>query len=183
MINNKNKKEIKVFKIRNFISGFSIVEIIVYLAIFTSISILVINSFIIILSSFNTTNTNRKLLESGSIIMERVSREIRQAKSIDIANSSLNTSPGVLQLNSVNSEGDTKIIKLIVEGQNFNLYQNGDLTGNLLSQNISMDSLIFGRIATTNGEAVKIEMALQFSDGSNPKTENFYNTIILRGGY
>ena len=164
-------------------NGFSIIEIMVYLAIFTALSVLVINSFIVILSSFNTTNMNRKLLESGTVSMERISREIRQAKNIDIVNSILDTSPGTLQLNSTDSGGNSMIIKLINENGSLNLYKNNTLQGNLLGANLSITNLIFRRIATTQSEAVKIEMTLRYSLGHKTKSENFYDTVVLRGGY
>lgn len=183
-IKNKNENIItKIFnKKRNLVFGYSIIEILVYLAIFTSLSILVINSFITILSSFNTTNMNRKLLESGSIVMERVSREIRQAESIDIANSSFNNSSGALQLNSTDG-GTPAIMKFIVANGDLNLYKDGNLLGNLLEQDISVTSLIFRRISTTSSEAVKIEMTLEYSKGQSTRSENFYDTVILRAGY
>lgn len=162
-------------------NGFSLVEIMVYLAIFTTLSILVINSFIVILSSFNTTNMNRKMLEAGTVTMERMSREIRQAKNIDMVNSFLNT--GVLQLNSTDSSGNSMTIKFINENSNLNLYKNDNLEGNLLGQNISVTNLIFSRIATAESEAVRVIMTLQYSVGNNIKSENFYDTIVLRGGY
>lgn len=163
--------------------GYSIIEILVYLAIFTAVSILVINSFIVILSSFNTTNMNRKLLESGSVVMERMSREIRQASTVDIVNSTLGSSPGVLQLNSTDGSDNPMVMKFAVVGQALNIYRDGDSLGNLLDQNVSVTSLIFRRISTTNSEAVKIEMTLFYSKGQISKSVNFYDTIILRGGY
>lgn len=164
-------------------TGYSIVEIIVYLAIFTAISVLVINLFIVVLGSFATTRTNRDLLESGSTSMERIAREIRQAKNVDVVNSMLNSSPGILQLNSTDSTGTVMLVKFSVSDGTLNLYENGTLVGNLLGQNISATSLIFRRITTTNGEAVKIELTLQDNLSKSLQTANFYNTIILRGGY
>jgi Tfp pilus assembly protein FimT len=163
--------------------GYSIVEMLVYLAIFTTVSIFIINSMIVVLGSFATTRTNRDLLESGSITMERISREIRQSKSVDIVNSTLGSSPGVLQLNSTDSAGNAMIVKFIVSSGALNLYENGTSIGNLLGQNVSVSSLIFRRIATTNGEAVKIELTLQDTYSKNNQSQNFYNTIILRGEY
>ena len=152
-------------------NGFSIIEIMVYLAIFTALSVLVINSFIVILSSFNITNMNRKLLESSTVSMERISREIRQAKTADT------TVAGVLNLT-----GDTAT-KIAKENGSLNLYKNNVLQGNLLGQNITITSLIFNRILTTQSEAVRIVMTLQYSGGHKTKSENFYDTVILRGGY
>lgn len=185
-IQNKNKyiPASNFFKRGNLMRGYSIVEIIVYLAIFTAISILVINSFIVILSSFNTTNMNRKMLEAGTVTMERMSREIRQAKNVDIVNSFLNINPGVLQLNSTDSGGNSITIKFKSENNGeLNLYKNNNLEGNLLGNNLSVTNLIFSRITTTESEAVRVRMTLQYSEGNNTKSENFYDTIVLRGGY
>ena len=159
-------------------NGFSIVEIMVYLAIFTALSILVINSFIFILSSFNMTNINRKLLESGSISMERISREIRQASTIDAS-----TTSTILVLNSHDNMGAVMTIKFVNESGKLNFYKNNNLEGTLLGSKISVTDLFFNRIPAVKSEAVKIKMILQYSDGRKIKSENFYNTIILRGGY
>lgn len=164
-------------------SGYSLIEMVVYLAIFTFMSIAVINSFIVVMASFSTTSTNRDLLESGSTAIERMSREIRQANNIDTANSVLGTSSGVLQLNSTDSSGGATVVKFNTSSGALNLYQAGTLTGNLLGQNISVTSLVFRRINTTIGEAVKIEMTLQDTKSKNLTTANFYDTVILRGEY
>lgn len=163
--------------------GYSLIEMIVYLAIFTSVSVLVINSFITVLGSFSATRTNRDLLESGAVVIERITREIRQAESIDTINSVFNSSPGALQLNSIDSGGSQMTIKFSVTNGAINLYEGGTLVGNLLGQNITATSLVFRRITTTNGEGVKIELTLQDNISKNLQTANFYNTIILRGGY
>ncbi|MEK7585745.1 MAG: hypothetical protein AAB477_00725 [Patescibacteria group bacterium] len=168
---------------KKYKSGYSIAEIIVYLAVFTLLSITVINSFIVVLGSYNNTRTNRDLLESGSAVIERVSREIRQAKNIDVVNSTLASSPGVLQLNSTTSGGTAMVIKFSVTSGALNLYQDGTLIGNLLGQNVSATALIFRRIVTTNGEAVKIELTLQDTRSKTSLSANFYDTIILRGAY
>lgn len=116
--------------------------------------------------------------------MERISREIRNASSIDVANSSLGSSPGVLQLNSVDELGNSQTVKFNVSGGELVISYNGVSIGNLLGNNISVSSLIFRRIGTTaSGEAVKIELILQDNKSQDLKIENFYNTIVLRGSY
>ena len=158
--------------------GFSIIEVMVYLAIFTALSILVINSFIFILSSFNVTNMNRKLLESGTVSMERISRDIRQSNSIDAS-----TTSTMLVLNSHDESNNSIVIKFISENGNLNLYINNALQGNLLGQKLTVTNLVFNRITTSASSAVKVQMTLRYSDGRHVKSENFYDTIVLRGGY
>ncbi len=160
-------------------SGFSLIEIVIYLAIFSMISVVVINSFIVVLSSFSTIRTNNDLSDSGTMIMERISREIRLAKNIDIANTSSDT----LQLNSTDVSGNNIIIKFIKEGNALNIYKDGTLVGNLLTQNIIFNSISFNLFFTSNTEGVKIVINLEDSRSKINKNENFYDTVTLRGGY
>jgi len=161
------------------LKGFSLVEIIIYLAIFTAVSILVINSLIVSMSSFGATHTNHILMESGLSSMDRMSREIRDSISIDLVSSSLATGTLVL------IRPDSSSLKISKNGNALNIYQSSDpLVGlNLLDSNIAVDSLVFRRIDTVAGEAVKIEMIIRDTKSKNNRTEKFYNTIILRGSY
>jgi type II secretory pathway pseudopilin PulG len=158
--------------------GYTLIEIIVYLAIFTATSILVINSFVLVISSFNMTRINRDILEAGSNVMERISREIRQATAVDIAGSTFGTSPGVLSLTT----GST-IDNFMVSSGSVAFYKSGSIVDSLFGTNITVTSLIFRHIVTAEGEAVKIELTLQDTRGAVSKSVNFYNTIIVRGGY
>lgn len=167
----------KIFN--NFDKGFSLVEIIFYLAIFATLSILVINSFIIILSSFRTTNSNRNLIEGGLNVMERVTREIRIANNINLTN----TTSTILELETLNEQEVLVTTKIISENGDLNLYQDGILKGNLLTNNIDLTYLFFRIISTPQGQAIKIEMTLEETSSRTPKSKNYYNTIILRGGY
>ncbi len=159
-------------------NGYSMVEILVYLAVFTATSILVINSFVVVISSFNITRIHRDLLEAGSTVMERMSREIRQSTGVDVVNSTISTSPGVLSLTTANGTD-----KFITSSGSVAFYSNGVLVGNLFGSNISVTNLVFRRITTTAGEAIKIEMTLQDTRGRLTRSANFYNTIILREVY
>lgn len=170
-------------KISNTKSGYSLIEMIVYIAIFAVLAVLVINSFIVVLSSFNQTRTNRDLLESGNTMFERVSREIRLANSVTTGESTLGSSPGVLTLSGIDDVGASRVVKFIVENGKLNLYEDGVLVGPLNGQNTQVTSLIFRQITTTNSSAVKVELTLQDLRGKNRKTVNFYDTVILRGGY
>lgn len=170
---NKNIKQ-------KLMSGFSIIEIIIYFAIFTALSILVINSFIIVLSSFSTIRTNHDLLDSGSVAMDRISHEIRKAQNVDLINSSFDVDSGILRLNNIDGVSYVQFEKT---ANRLDLLENGVLSGNLLSNNISINKLMFRYITTTNSEAVKIEIELEDTRSKIPRIEKFYNTVVLRGGY
>lgn len=165
--------------IKNKIKGISLVESLIYLAIFSAMSIVVINSFLIILSSLSNISLNHSLLSSGSMSMERISREVRQAKSIDLTN----TTTDSLQLNSTDSSGNNTTIKFLKEGNALNIYKDGILIDNLLTTNTLLDSIAFNRISTANSEAVKIKITIEETRHRKTKVVSFYDTVTLRGGY
>lgn len=189
----KNKKgfirTLNFSKKKSLVCGFSIIEIIIYLSIFTFISIFVVNALIVSMSSFSTTSTNHALLEGGLSSMDRISREVRQANSIDSID--IDNSPGTLQLNSTDTLGKVIAVKIKKETDlSLNIYKsvytsptNLVLVDNLLNSSIVVDSLIFRRIDTKAGEAVKIEMTLRDTKSKNNRSANFYDTVILRGSY
>ncbi len=164
-------------------SGFSLIEMVVYVSIFAMLAVVVINSYMVIVASFNRTQTNRDLQESGNAVMERISREIRQAKSITVANSTLGTTPGTLEMATTDASGTSATVKFILESGGVNIYSNGTLIGNLVGQNVTATSLIFRQMTTTAGTGVKVELTLQDARGKEHRTENFYDTVILRGDY
>jgi prepilin-type N-terminal cleavage/methylation domain-containing protein len=163
--------------------GFSLIEIIIYVALFSVLAGVVINSFVVVVGSFSETKTNRDLQESGATTMERISREIRQAKAIVVGNSSLSTTPGAIELSVTDSLGTSHIVKFIMENNAINMYQDGTFSANLLGQNIIPTSLIFRYITTNTGSAIKVEMVIQDNRGKGHRAVNFYDTIILRGDY
>lgn len=165
----------------NFSKAFSIVEILIYAAIFTMVSILVINSFITVSATFLTIKTNRDLMHSGLNVTERMSREVHRANSIDLINSNLEN--GVLYLNSLDESLNPVVVGFVYENSVLNFYRDGVIVGNLLSDSVVLDGLVFRRIDTTKGEAVKIEMNIRDTKSKRNKTVNFYDTFILKGSY
>lgn len=174
----KNKKN----KIKNkHLSGFSLVEILIYAAIFTMVSVLVINSFITVSATFSTIRTNRDLMHSGLNVTERMSREVHRANSIDLINSNL--SNGILYLSSLDEFLNPVVIGFVYENNLLNFYRDGVVVGNLLSGSVILDNLVFRRINTTKGEAIKVEMTLRDTKSKKNKAVNFYDTFILKGSY
>jgi tryptophan-rich sensory protein len=64
-----------------------------------------------------------------------------------------------------------------------NIYKDGVLMDNLLTQNTTIDFISFNRISTTNSEAVKVKITIEETRKNKTKVVSFYDTINLRGGY
>jgi len=151
--------------------GFTLIETIIYTAIIAVIFILVVNSLSIVIKAFNQGRVAIKINNSAEVAMERMTREIRFAYDID---GSSDLSHLVLNTD-VEFYLDSGKIMIIDRGTNAVALTSDDLT---------VTNLIFRQINSSSvSKAVKIEMAIQGSSGNYQKTENFYNTAILRGSY
>ncbi len=162
----------KIFMKKNKKSGSTVLELLFYIALFSVMSLVVINSMITMTKSFKETTIQAELTLSGAV-MERLSREIRQANSI----TSISTSDLVL------NTGTNKTIEFLLSGLNLQLIENSVLTGNLNPQNISINNLVFTKVNTLKSQAVKVSFTIKSNDDVLARTYDFYDTIVLRGSY
>lgn len=156
--------------------GVSLIETLFYIVLFTLLSIVVINAMITMMKSFKETSIQRELAQSGTI-MEIISREIKKAYDI----SSLSSTD--LVLNTKDESNNNKTVEFVLSGSNLLFKENNVLTGNLNVPNITITGLTFTQIITTKGKAVKITLSVRSKGDATPNTENFYDTLVLRGNY
>ncbi|MFA5791955.1 MAG: hypothetical protein WC884_02870 [Candidatus Paceibacterota bacterium] len=167
---------IKVGKNKKNKCGYAILELLFYISFFAVLSLVVITSMITMARSFKETSIQAELVQSGNI-MERISREIRA--SYDINTISANN----LKLNIKDSDGVNKTVEFLLSNSDVQLLENDIFIGNLNAPNILISGLVFTQINTTKGKAVKIVFIVQSVNDALNRTQNFYNTIVLRGDY
>lgn len=164
--NEKNKKT----------TGYAVLELLFYISFFTVLSLVVINSMIIMAGAFRETATQAELLIGGSI-MEKISREIRQAHEIS------SISANSLKLNTKDDTGTDKTVEFLLSEGNVQLLENDIFTGNLNTPNITVTEISFIQITSTMGKAVKIYLAIRSDNDTFNRVVDFYNTVALRGDY
>lgn len=156
--------------------GFSILETIFYISIFIILSVVVINAMTTITKAFKETTIQTELVQGGNI-MERISREIRQAYGIN------SITENSLKLNITDSNGVNKTTTLTFTNPNISISENDILIGNLNTQNITVTGFTFTQIDTEKGLAVKVFLTIKSNHDLLNRNENFYDTIVLRGMY
>ncbi|MEK7069240.1 MAG: hypothetical protein AAB945_00400 [Patescibacteria group bacterium] len=168
-----NKKENTILEEN---SGYAIVELLFYISIFAILILVVINAMIMMTRSFKETTVNAELIGSSSI-MERMSREVKQASSIS------SISANSVVLNTKDLAGNPKTVGFSLSGSNIALSENGNSLGNLNTPNISVSALSFIEITTTMGKAIKMSLTLHSTNDVIGRNIDFYNTSVLRGSY
>lgn len=177
LLNIGNKKNI--YGKNKFCFGFTLVEMLIYIALMTLITLVMVQSFILVLKANRTSITEVNIRNSGYSAMEGMLREIYASDGI------YTTSAGVLQMTQ---SGGTNNVKFATSSSNIlNFYEGASnpptLVGPLTSKDIVVKSLIFTPIYTGKSSAVRIQMQLSTTVNGITKTEWFYSTAILRGSY
>lgn len=156
--------------------GFSLVEMIVYLAIMTVITITLVQSFIVVLKSNKSSFIDSVIRNSGYSIMENIIRETRKSEDINICSSSL--------LSLIQKDNNVVIFSIndgvmtLSEGIGIQTDK-----GTLNSSDIKITDFNCNIINTTKSKAVKLKIELSTQVNDQNKTESFYSTVILRGSY
>ena len=162
--------------------GFTLVEMIIYVALFAVLSILAVNATIVVMKSFYTLRITQAVSMSATTALERMSREIRNAYDVDLIESTTGTSPGRLTLRTKDTAGANTTIEFYVNASGQPGMKIGGVDkGSLVAKTVTINSLIFRSITTANSKAIKIEMILSDSRSNPAKLVKFYDTIVLRG--
>ena len=156
--------------------GYAILELLFYISFFTIISLVVIEAMITMTRSFKETSIQAEW-RRGEDIMERISREIRTAYDINSIGS------GNLKLNTKDNDGENITIQFLLSGSDIQFFEDEVLVGNLNTPNMLLSGLTFTQINTTKGKAVKIFFTVESASDTLNRTQDFYNTIVLRGNY
>lgn len=164
------------------LTGFTLVEVIFYIVLFTMLFGVIIHTLLTISGTYNriaiTANTN----ETATLAVERIAREIRDADHVITADSSLGTTPGTLALAMTTDGSETHTI--YQDGERLYLDHNGARQGPLTPEHTEISNLIFYHITTADGRsAVRFSLTTTASSSDETKTTNFYNTAALRGSY
>lgn len=158
--------------------GFSLVEMLIYLGIMTVITIILVESFLVVLKSNSASFVDMNLRNSGYSAMEAMTREIRASE--DISQISAN----ILELKQNNN---TNLVKFSTTSEGTLIMSEGfpvpSVIGPLTIKGTKVLDIVFKRIDTTNSKAVRISLNLSSSAKDQTKNEWFYTTVILRGSY
>lgn len=164
-------------------SGFSLIELLVYVAVFATALTLIVGTALGLSRAYGGVSNLSRVERDGTAILERVTREVRGAGSIDIGASALGVNPSKLVLNITDDAGAARTVEFSVSNSALRLKENGTDSGALTGSKVTVSSFVARRISTGGSEAVKVELALQSGVGTASTTKKFYATTILRNSY
>ena len=175
------------FKINNNRKrGFTLIETIFYLVFLVVLLGVVITLIVYLSKTYQTIQATKNLESSAIFSLERMTRDIKNATSVDVGGSSLATSTaGVLLLNTSDAVGNVETIQFYVATSTgaISVNTNGAYIGPLTLAGVKVSQLEFRLSTSTNSQAIKIDLGLTSTVGGASTTKNFYDTVVLRGSY
>lgn len=162
--------------------GLSLIEVVIYVAILGLILVLVFDTVLSVGRAVTVVRMEKKIVTSGTLALERISREVRDSTSIITASSTFNVNPGTLATYREDPVGTFTPVFFDRTNKDRLRITKGATADFLTPSNVRVSKLIFRYSSTTNSEAVKIEFELSATTSATT-TFKFYNTIVLRETY
>ncbi|MDP3661562.1 MAG: hypothetical protein Q8R17_01810 [bacterium] len=166
-----------------FAFGFSIVELLVYLAVFATALVMIVGTALGLSRAYGGVANLSRIERDGAVVLERITREARGSERVDIGTSILGVNPSQLVFNTTDEAGAARTVEFFVSGSALRIKENSTDSGALTGSKVAVSSFVARRIATGKSEAVKIELSIQSGVGSASITKKFYATTILRNSY
>lgn len=164
-------------------SGLSMMEAVVYIAIFAFLFVLVVNVLITMSGSFAELERFRQVTTGGALGLERIAREARDAVSINTSLSTFGSNPGILVLNTVDEDEEAHIVRFYGSGGTLYVQLDSASAERLTGDDVAVSNLVFRNLSSTESDAVKIELQVHSQRGAREISIPFYDTIVLRGSY
>jgi len=158
--------------------GFSLIELLIYIALLSVIVVVVVSVLLSLTRAYGAFKVSQRINNSAITALERITRDSRNAESIDLANSTFDVHPGRLTLNT-----GTMTIEIYLDGDVLKVREDGVDIGSLTTQRVSVSSFVLRHLFSGSIEAIKIELTLTSSQGEFTKTERFYSAAVLRDTY
>ncbi len=164
--------------------GFSLAEMIVYVALVAMLLFIVINILIVGLNMYRRFDAARNVQDAAIAVIERVVSESRNASMISVEASGVDSS-GQNALVMYN-ENDARLAQFTIGTDGIiRLYNSsGNLVGPLTPKDVTAAGSYFLIASSTSGTPLaRVILILRSGEGETERTENFYTSVVPRGSY
>lgn len=158
-------------------TGFSLVEMLVYLGIFLVIVTSSIGFLFSLDRLIDTYQAETLLYRSGTQVLEMATLAIRQGDQFDTF-ASIQSSPVTGRMVVANPATSTSITK---NGGSLDLALNGQSYGNILPPGVTVTGFTVEHYPQAVGEFVRLQVELTATVGTVARSETFYIGAVVRG--
>lgn len=168
------------FPKKSFSQGFSLVEMLIYIFILVLLLSVIMNIVISSINSGRVIKVSRDIEDSALLSLERISREVRQASSVDLDSSVLGSSPGILVLEGLDINDNPRTVEFYLSSGSLFLKENGVELGALTQAEVEVTDLTFHLFSGPNSQGIRTEITLESGTSTSFSSDNFYSSTLLR---
>jgi prepilin-type N-terminal cleavage/methylation domain-containing protein len=158
--------------------GFSLVEMLIYISILTVFTVFVVSSLLSMTKAYKHVKSAKDLNHAALVSMERMTRAIQNASSVNATESSFDTYNGKLSVVSGTTTSTFMLTDGVLYGQT-NFVTDGPLT----LPSVTVNKLQFTSITASSSRAIKVQLGISSGSGDAAISEEFYSTVLMRGSY
>lgn len=161
-------------------SGFSLVEVLVYLAILVTSMVAIVSLLFSLRQLLDVYRSDQLLTQSARAAMERILYEVRESDAIDTIDPDLvlADSPGHLVL----LRGATTT-EFYIASSTLWVAVNDVMQGPLTKSDVEVSDLRFYSYDNSVTEAVRVQFTMTATAGNSSSTESFNGAAVIRGSY
>jgi len=165
---------------KNNIQGFSLIEMLVYIAILILAVVAMVVSFLSFNASLVRNQAYRELTHVANLTLDRMVRDIRAAASADTTVSNQIT---------LSTEGGATTTVYALSNDTVNLTVNGKNLGTLTEDDVKVEDLTFSKFENIGTELettlVRVQMTLSMASTTKwaTTTSIYYTSAVMRGDY
>ncbi|MEK7461807.1 MAG: prepilin-type N-terminal cleavage/methylation domain-containing protein [Patescibacteria group bacterium] len=163
-----------------FQRGFSLVEMISYIAILVLMLGIITNTIIAVVHSGRAIKSLKNVETSAIISMERLTRELRQAESVNVSSSVLDSNPGRLILEGKDDAGAPRTVEFYLLDNQLFYKENGIDIGTLSQSDTRVTNLVFRLFPGLDSMGVRTEMTIESGTSTHYRSENYYLSALIR---
>lgn len=160
--------------------GFSLLEMLIYIAILVLMLAVIMNIIVSLLRSERVIKALRNVESSAALSLERIGRETRQAETINLAGSVLGSSPGELVLSGSDESGNPRTVRFHLASGVLMFSENGVDVGALTQAEARISNLVFYLFSGSNSQGIRTEITIESGTSTHYRSENFYSSALLR---
>ena len=167
--------------------GTTILEIIVYTALYGIIAIIISNFLIQIINAYNISRAEREVLSNGRLLLETVTKSLAEAEEIYTPTSAFNKDLGQISLvtkTNVKPEHTTAFIDFWVDNGRLWMRKEGAEATPLSASSVRVGKFRLERLSQgLRRDAVRLTLQVNFAQQKFSSTITLTATTALRGNY
>ncbi len=167
-----------IFHSHASVRGFSLIEVLVYIAVTVFVSTAGVLTYLSLNTVLLRQETERSVNHAAVVALEKISRDLRSASSVNTSQSTLGTSPSTLTLNVGTSTTGFSIVGGVL------VYTRGGVeVGPLTGTAVTIENFTVDRYLGTSTELVRVALTLSAENKAASTTRTYYTSAVLRGSY